>query len=59
MSFPNSYPSTPCLICGKEVSLRDCKTDEHGRAVHEECYAQQLKLDNRAAGTGSGTGFVS
>lgn len=59
MSMPNTNLSTPCLICGREVSLKDCKTDEHGRAVHEDCYAQQLKLDGRSSHSGASTGFVS
>jgi hypothetical protein len=25
-------------ICDKVVSLQDCKIDEDGRAVHENCY---------------------
>jgi hypothetical protein len=27
-----------CSICDKLVSLQDCKIDEDGRAVHENCY---------------------
>ena len=27
-----------CWICGKEVDLKTCSTDEHGMAVHEHCY---------------------
>jgi hypothetical protein len=37
--------STYCWICGNEVSLRDCTIDERGRAVHEECYIAQVKLE--------------
>lgn len=27
-----------CWICGECVTLEDCKVDENGQAVHEECY---------------------
>jgi hypothetical protein len=27
-----------CWICGRRVALEDCKIDEHGYAVHENCY---------------------
>src|SRR5246127_1652429 len=33
-----------CWICGHEVSLEECKIDEHGQAVHEECYVVALAL---------------
>jgi hypothetical protein len=41
--------STPlqfkCSICDMPLDLRTCKTDDHGQAVHEECYVlkEQLK----------------
>jgi len=28
-----------CWICGKPVPLAESKTDDHGRIVHENCYA--------------------
>jgi hypothetical protein len=28
-----------CSICGKVVDLEISKTDEHGNAVHGQCYA--------------------
>lgn len=33
-----------CWICGKAVDLKTCKTDEHGSAVHEHCYAAKIAL---------------
>lgn len=27
-----------CIICKESVSLTESKADEHGRAVHENCY---------------------
>lgn len=41
-STPGYNPE--CSICGKEVSLHDCKTDEQGRAVHEACYAEKIMM---------------
>lgn len=31
-----------CWMCGKLVELETCKTDEHGMAVHENCYASKI-----------------
>jgi len=32
-----------CAICGKIVDLKLCKTDEEGRAVHEDCYEEKMQ----------------
>jgi hypothetical protein len=38
-------PALPaCPICNKEVQLETAKTDEVGRALHEECYLLRLNL---------------
>jgi hypothetical protein len=38
-------PTLPaCPICNKEVQLETAKTDEVGRALHEECYLLRLNL---------------
>lgn len=37
--------SHSCWICGKEVSLLNCKTDEQGHAVHERCYIAWISLN--------------
>ena len=37
-------PTHICWLCGKDVDLRTCKIDEHGRPVHEDCYALKLAL---------------
>jgi hypothetical protein len=34
----------PCCICDQPVALETAKTDERGRAVHEECYVLKLRL---------------
>jgi hypothetical protein len=35
-----------CWICGNDVSREKCKIDEHGRAVHEDCYIAKIHLQN-------------
>jgi hypothetical protein len=38
-------PTWPmCGICNEPVRLETSKTDETGRAVHEECYILKVKL---------------
>ncbi|MGD1082628.1 MAG: hypothetical protein ABR881_30305 [Candidatus Sulfotelmatobacter sp.] len=31
-----------CVICKESVSLERSKTNEHGQAIHEECYVSKL-----------------
>jgi|ERR1700677_3946577 hypothetical protein len=31
-----------CWICGKAVALEDCKVDEHGLPVHDNCYVAKV-----------------
>ena len=31
-----------CAICKESVTLEDSKADEHGQAVHEDCYVSSL-----------------
>jgi len=33
-----------CPICNQPVALETAKTDEHGQAIHEECYVVAVKL---------------
>jgi Flp pilus assembly pilin Flp len=33
-----------CSICNRRFPLESAKTDEHGLAVHEECYVLTLRL---------------
>ncbi len=35
-------PIHTCWICGNRVSLEKCKIDEHGQAVHEDCYVAKI-----------------
>jgi hypothetical protein len=34
--------TTPCSFCHESVSLEAAKTDQNGKAMHEECYFQSL-----------------
>ena len=31
-----------CWMCGKTVSLEECKLDEEGLPVHENCYVAKV-----------------
>lgn len=33
-----------CAICERPVNLEESKTDEHGHAVHEDCYVWTAEL---------------
>lgn len=33
-----------CAICGREVSLEQCKVDEYGAAVHDGCYVKKVLM---------------
>ena len=33
-----------CWICGNEVDLKTCNIDEHGMAIHEDCYFVKVAL---------------
>ncbi len=41
-----SKPLPECWICGKPCPLENCKIDERGCAVHEECYIAKLAQKN-------------
>ena len=36
-----------CRICGKAVPIESCKTDEHGKPVHEGCYFAAVSINGR------------
>jgi hypothetical protein len=40
----NAFELTPCILCDNPVPLRSSKTDEEGKAVHEECYLLRMRL---------------
>jgi hypothetical protein len=31
-----------CVICKESIALEESKVDEHGQAIHEECYVSRL-----------------
>ena len=33
-----------CWICGKDVALEHCSTDEHGLSVHVSCHEKRMML---------------
>ena len=35
--------AVPCTLCSKPVRLQECKTNDLGEPVHEECLAARLK----------------
>ena len=38
-------PYTPiCPVCKERVNLEESKTDEHGLAIHENCYVRTIEL---------------
>jgi hypothetical protein len=43
-SFGGQAGVARCSICELPVSLEAAKTDEYGRAIHEECYARKMGL---------------
>ena len=45
-----------CWICGKEVSLQTCKTDEKGHVVHEHCYTVRMQLEGASSRVGLNRG---
>lgn len=50
--------SVLCQICGKSIPIATAKTDEDGKAIHEECYAALMK-SQPASPDGQGQGAHS
>ena len=42
MSYGSWLPQ--CAICKESVTLEESKTDERGRAIHENCYIWTVEL---------------
>jgi hypothetical protein len=55
---PYAIPPHECWVCGKPVSLEECKIDEQGRAVHEQCYLTRMKQDSSSQ-TGANQSFAN
>jgi hypothetical protein len=34
-----------CWICAKRVDVQSCKSDEHGKTVHKNCYMFKFALE--------------
>ena len=51
----HNAPTHMCWVCGKDVDLTHCKTDEHGSIVHELCYAAKNALANGSITRGDTT----
>lgn len=41
--MPVSKALPTCPVCNERVELETSKTDEHGQAIHEECYVRKLR----------------
>jgi hypothetical protein len=44
MPTMSEFPT--CSLCNEPVEIETAKTDENGLAVHEECYALEIKLES-------------
>ena len=33
-----------CSLCNEGIELETVKTDEHGKAIHDECYLLKMRL---------------
>jgi len=40
-----------CWICGKDVVLEHCTTDEHGLSVHKSCDEKRMLLNAASRAT--------
>jgi hypothetical protein len=48
----HTFPGIPCTLCSKPVDLRvDLYADEHGKAVHEDCYVKRLSSKHGSSST--------
>ena len=44
LRFIRKPPLPNCSICNEPVEVETAKTDENGKAVHEDCYVRVLRL---------------
>jgi hypothetical protein len=40
---PSTGSTQFCWICGKPVEPKTAATDNHGNAVHQDCYVSKMK----------------
>ncbi len=48
MDAARAFPESPlflCCLCGDPVDLRTAKTDEYGKAIHEDCYVLRMRMN--------------
>lgn len=43
-SVRDAFELPRCILCDNPVLLGSSKTDENGKAVHEECYLLRMRL---------------
>jgi len=48
VEFPGVLPIL-CPICNLTVALEGAKSDEHGRAIHEQCHLLALQLKHETS----------
>jgi hypothetical protein len=47
------FPEIPCTICAKPLDLTvDLFADEHGKAIHEDCYVKHIASSCRNPSAG-------
>ena len=56
LKFKRTPSPLLCQICGKTVAVETSKTDEDGRAIHEDCYVLEVKKDQTRASEQGRTG---
>jgi hypothetical protein len=44
LQFIRNLRLPKCSICNEPVELETAKTDEDGKAVHEDCYIRRARL---------------
>ena len=47
MDAVRAFPESPlflCCLCGDPVDLRTAKTNEYGKAIHEDCYVLRMRM---------------
>jgi hypothetical protein len=45
LKFKQKPSSLLCRICGNPVAVETSKTDGDGQAIHEDCYVQNVRLE--------------
>lgn len=48
---PSARGQVLCVVCHEPVQLESSKTDEDGRAIHEDCYVRVLQGQSDSGST--------